>query len=176
MTSFFVQNLNFWVSQIYFVMSLWPGLKFNSPVMWKASHSCNSKQVCVFFKRYFMVSGRKLRAILCPSLKGHSFVCVTVIGLKSPDISSRDSSVHYRSLLSWLAHWEDLWLKSWRETGRQKQNKKLLYTLESDCVCACYTLWCCFHVIYLLMIWLLWVCMMLDSNSYPEIAFARKEL
>lgn len=33
-----------------------------------------------------MVSGRKLHAILRPSLKGHSFVCVTVIGLKSPDI------------------------------------------------------------------------------------------
>lgn len=140
MTSFFVQNCHFWVSQIYFVMSLWPGLKFNSPVMWKASHSCNSKQVCVFFKRYFMVSGRKLRAILCPSLKGHSFVCVTVIGLKSPDISSRDSSVHYRSLLSWLAQWDDLWLKSWRETGRQKLKKTTVHTGEWLCLCLLYTM------------------------------------
>ncbi len=51
-----------------------------------------------------MASGVKLHTIHHLNLVGHSFVCVTVIGLKFAQVSSRDTSVQYKSLLSWLAH------------------------------------------------------------------------
>lgn len=140
--------------------------------MWKASHNCNRKQVCMFFKRYFMVSVRKLHAIFRPSLKGHSFVCVTLIGLKFPDIYSHDSSVHYKSFLSWLAHWDDFWLKKWRDTGRQK----LIWCLKKKK--EYYTLLCYFHVVLSFNDTVAMClhdvrCKFLPGN---RLAFARKEL
>ncbi len=50
-----------------------------------------------------MASGVKLHTIHHLNRVGHSFVCVTVIGLKFAQVSSRDTSVQYKSLLSWLA-------------------------------------------------------------------------
>lgn len=106
-----------------------------------------------------MVSGVKLQTIHHLSLEGHSFVCMTVIGLKFAQVSSCDTSVQYKSLLSWLAHWDSLWLKGWREINLMKnqddrkwydvkRNAEFVcgylylsqicfqYTLERYCVCA----------------------------------------
>lgn len=93
-----------------------------------------------------MVSGMKLQIIHCSSLEGHSFVCVTVIGLKFALVYSRDTSVQYKCMYS-------LWLKGWREINLMKNqgHRKcwvcvwifvciwifvcFQYTLERYCVC-----------------------------------------